>query len=393
MIRRHLDTWHRDIVADARLAQAGALLALGELLCVARLFQAPADRILARGGEPFCWPMWPDCGAARVLSQATWTAILVAIGLLGVGAGVAFLRRSTLALPLLLLTMGLLLAVEAQDFRLRQNQFYMLAIAVSAFAFFPARAHVLRHLVVQFYFWAGLLKLNQEWLSGAALYKPVWLPDGPLLRAACAWVVLLELVIVFGLLSSKRWIFLTALIQLAIFSVASVAVVGAFYPAMMVVLLAACVVVRRSDEPTLWPWMERPSTLVAIGLFCLLQFIPRLMPGDTAITGEGRLFALHMFDARVVCESTATLLDGGRVVEVRDATRGLPIRTACDPAALYARGRSLCAHVKDRYRVDLHLASRRSSDPALKPVVDLPDFCHQMPRYVCWKHNDWIRAE
>src|SRR5207244_2222771 len=36
-----------------------------------------------------------------------------------------------------------------------------------------------------------LAQLNAEWLTGDALYRPVWLLDGPLLRAACAWVVLL----------------------------------------------------------------------------------------------------------------------------------------------------------------------------------------------------------
>jgi hypothetical protein len=301
-----------------------------------------------------------------------------------------FLLRSRFAFALLVMTMLGLLAVELQDFRLRQNQFYMLAIAIAFFTLLPDRARALRYIVVAFYFWAGLLKLNREWLTGAALYKPVWMLDGPLLQVGCAWVVALELVFVFGLLSRRRWLYVATLAQLLLFALASVAVVGPFYPAMMVVLLVACTVLRKPSDPPMRLWRERRSTIFATALFCALQMIPRSMPGDTAITGEGRLFALHMFDAKVVCDSELIIHDAGGIVRKLDASLGLPVRIACDPATLYARGRALCAHASSSSTVDLLLASRRSSDPTLREVVNLHDFCNHMPAYVWWKHNDWI---
>lgn len=74
-----------------------------------------------------------------------------------------------------------------------------------------------------------------------------------------------------------------------------------------------------------------------------------------------------------------------------DLRRGLPIRTACDPAVAYSRARTLCAHFPDpSYRVDLYLASRRSSEPLLRFLVDLTDFCSHPPGSSGWRHNAWI---
>ena len=144
MPRRFLERWQQDILSEPRLRGAGALLALGQLLCAFRLAQLRADRMLAVGGEPLCWPMWPGCAAARGLDQPVLAGLLVLLGLLALSSAIAFLRRSRLALPLLAATMLLLLAVEAQDLRLRLNQFYMLAIAVAAFTLLPSRDRALR---------------------------------------------------------------------------------------------------------------------------------------------------------------------------------------------------------------------------------------------------------
>jgi hypothetical protein len=49
---------------------------------------------------------------------------------------------------------------------------------------------------------------------------------------------------------------------------------------------------------------REPTIMCAtLALFSILQVIPYAFPGDTAITGEGRIFALHIFDAQVVCNS------------------------------------------------------------------------------------------
>ena len=42
----------------------------------------------------------------------------------------------------------------------------------------PGKRDAVRLLLVLFYFWAGTLKVNWEWISGAALYRPLWFFTG-----------------------------------------------------------------------------------------------------------------------------------------------------------------------------------------------------------------------
>jgi hypothetical protein len=95
-----------------------------------------------------------------------------------------------------------------------------------------------------FYFWAGTLKVNWEWISGAALYRPLWFFTGRGVIVACAYVVLMELFVSWGLLARRSWIFWSAVAQLALFHVMSWAVVDFFYPILMFLLLSIVVLDR-----------------------------------------------------------------------------------------------------------------------------------------------------
>ena len=131
-------------------------------------------------------------------------------------------------------------------------------------------------------------------------------------------------------------------------------------------------------------------------LFSLMQVSTHLYPGDTAITGEGRLLALHMFDARVTCEANATLAfpDGRHTTVPLDAGG---VRTACDPIMVHGAARNLCRQ-RDAGELrftdlDVSLRSRRTTDPLLKDVIAIDHFCAHPPRYDPFRHNDWIKAE
>jgi hypothetical protein len=400
------------LARDPVLGRYGAVLAALQLLTLAWLVQRHAWQALALGSEVICWPMLPGCGALRVLLPWQVGVWLGAIGLCAAGSFALFLRRHAAAPLFLLAGEVLLLALLAQDLRLRRNQHYLLAFTTLAYLFVPGTLRALRGLLVLFYFWAGTLKLNEEWLSGAALYGPVPF-TGLVLRAGCAWVVVLELVLVWGLLSQRRWLFWVTLLQLALFEVASAPIVGFFYPLLMAGLLTLFWLSRPGREaPQDAPGAEGrgagpgldlvaprtvPAGAWALWLaFSLLQAVPRLFPGDTAITGEGRLFALHMFDAKVECASRATLRNGGQAVQVFDLSQGLAVRVACDPLVARARALSLCGRIArmggEGLRLDLSLRSKRSSEPALREVVAIDDFCRHVPAYRWWRHNDWIAA-
>jgi hypothetical protein len=124
--------------------------------------------------------------------------------------------------------------------------------------------------------------------------------------------------------------------------------------------------------------------------------VPLLQPGDTALTGEGRLYALNMFDARVVCESVARLHLKDGSIKVHRLQQVTENRTRCDPLVARAGALALCRRGAigrvPFTTLDLSLRSRRATDSELHTIVDIPDFCANPPAYDPFFHNAWIEA-
>ena len=172
------------------------------------------------------------------------------------------------------------------------------------------------------------------------------------------------------------------------------AVVGFFYPILMFGILAIFPLTRLLAGP---PAPSPRAAPALAALFAACQLAPRLLSGDPALTGEGRLFALHMFDARVTCQAWAELrrADGSRLP--RNLRLHGEARTACDPIVIHGFARNLCRE-RDAGRLefvdlDVHLLSRRASASEMHTVIDLPEFCAHLPRYRLFGHNEWIRTE
>src|SRR2546428_5279443 len=168
--------------------------------------------------EPICWPLVPECGALRVLSPTGVTLLLRAYFAAAVGTGLLFASRRLVAWAYasLVLVNALKLAIMLLDYRLRMNQHYMGFFAAFAYLFVPAKRDALRVLVTLFYFWAGTLKLNWEWISGAGLYRPMWPFAGVGVMVACVYVIVLELVVTWGLLARRALVFLGAVGQVLV---------------------------------------------------------------------------------------------------------------------------------------------------------------------------------
>ncbi|MEL6543939.1 MAG: hypothetical protein AAFQ82_04895, partial [Myxococcota bacterium] len=278
--------------------------------------------------------------------------------------------------------------VVFSDFRFRLNQHYMLAWLLLAFVWVPDRRRLARYLFVGFYFVAGTLKLNPDWLSGRALPYPTFLGQGWVLQCAMAYAVIFELLLIWGLLAKNRWVFWIAYGHLVVFSLFSMTQVGFFYPLLMLATSSVLVLDRaypREAKRTLTP------TVLVLATFAGFQFVPYIFPGDSALTGEGRLFALHMFDARVECRSVAEVQRDGQTLGFFDLKGELPGRTRCDPAMVLARARALChgAASKD-VSFNVRLESRRASSSELQPIVTIDDFCTHIPEYSLFSHNEWI---
>jgi hypothetical protein len=355
---------------------------------------------LVTGADYACWPLWPGCESVR--PSLSVALVRVAVGLMVAGGLVAsalfLIRRSRAAIATFVSTLVVGAAIYALDYRLRLNQTYMLGWVVLVFLLVPRRLQTLQALVALFYLWAGALKLNREWLSGAALYdKPLFVPAA-LVPAACVYVVVLEMVLLWGLFSRSpplRW---AVYAQLLLFHLTSWSVVGWYYPLLMAGITAVYPLVwLRAPEQALTassPPTHRAALAGVVIVFSALQLMPRLFPGDTAITGEGRLFALHMFDARVQCTGGAEVSNGsGQRLHVALVNDRLEQRMRCDPIVLSEQVRRLCHQLQartDSPRVDVAIDARRATDPELQPLMHVDDACHQDLSYSLWHHNAWI---
>ena len=198
-------TTARALEADGALRAYAVILSALHALTGVAWFTYKHIATLVTDEDSVCWPLLPDCD--RVRSHLTAGGVrdaVVASCALGLLAAILFAAaplRSGARHFLAASALGTLL--YALDYRLRLNQTYMFGWVVLAFLFAPHKRQVTALLVALFYFWAGTLKWNREWVSGAALYaRPLFVPES-LLPLACIYVLLLELVLVWGLFSRR----------------------------------------------------------------------------------------------------------------------------------------------------------------------------------------------
>src|SRR5437016_2869165 len=390
-----------EIEGDAALRWYGVALAFLHVVTYLYWVDQRVVAFVHAQAEPICWPLVLECEKLRVLSAAGVALLLRAYFAAAIGAGLLFAsgRLVPWAYAGLVLLNLLKLGVMLLDYRLRMNQHYMGFFAAFAYLLVPGKRDALRVLVTLFYFWAGTLKLNWEWISGAGLYRPMWPFSGVALVLACVYVIVLELGVAWGLLAKRAWIFWAAFAQFLLFHALSWEVVGFFYPLLMFAILAIFPLSRAVDprDPpvglltALWTGRARRSVYATALGFSLLQLAPYAFPGDPALTDEGRLYALHMFDARPICEGWAELHNADGTTTRRDLKLRLDTRIACDPIVYFNRARNLCRQ-RDLGRIafqdlDLHLSARRATDGQLRRVIATSGFCAKGERCDHCGHN------
>jgi len=408
-LRRNID----EISRDRALRFYGAALAFLHVLAFLNWETLqPLSKIFDPSQGPLvCWPFFEDCGKWRMISPHLAESILRGYVIFALATVILFFQsknvsRAWVALLFLNILKSIILF---QDYRLRLNQHYMTFAVTFAFLFIPGKRQVLRYLIVSFYFWAGTLKFTPDWISGAGLYgkKPLGVPE-VLIPASCVYVIFLELIIVFGLLARNRWIFWISFAQIIAFHIASWSVVDFFYPTLMLGILSIFLLARYirdpldpNQDPPLAPNMKKfflfrepVSVYAMVGMFAIIQLLPYSFPGDQSFTGEGRLLALHMFDAPLQCMAWATIrFADGRKQEMALRTKFLTPRIQCDPNVYFSLGKDLCRRIgKDKRieTIDLHLQTRRTANEAFTPVIEQADFCHKDLHYDLWRSNAWI---
>jgi hypothetical protein len=296
-------------------------------------------------------------------------------------AAVSFLvtKLKNFAVPLLAVASLLKLFLYLQDYRMMGNYHYMHWWILGAYFFIAQGDILIRFLLPAFYFSAGLLKLNREWLTGSALIQETFL-KGPWLEAACAYVVVLELVLIWGLLSRNRWVFWATVAQLFVFHAFSYLVVGFYYPALMFCFLSL-VVAGWFWAPVDWrSWreLERPARRYLF-LFLILQAVPWFLMGDPALDGKGRLLALNMMDAYSQCKMKYDVhTKDGKPITPQPLYSRLGVRLHCDPVIKLAEARHYCrmfAQDDNITGLDIALESKRRTDKEMREIFNFKDFC------------------
>lgn len=394
----------REIKNSGALRVLGALLALTHVITFwfwitgkhlpALFSQGPSSAV--------CWPFFAGCWQLRPLPPALVQAALIGYGVIAaVGTLMFFAHRwserwTTWAYAALLAMNVLKFGIFILDYRLMGNYHYMPFIVSFAFLFLPEKAILCRYLIVGFYLSAGSLKLNSEWLSGAALLRPALL-TGWLGEVSLAYVVLLELVLVLGLLSRNPIVMFVTLGQLLVFHLYSWHIVGYFYPCIMFCLLACfplCHFGAVDRDMSLCERLLRRriarSTWLALAVYAAAQIAPRLFPGDAALTGEGRFFSLNMLDAKSQCSLLLITKQGKRHTEHARLMQGLGVRIHCEPLVYFNVARGMCRDLGPGGEIDLALVSRRTTDRWYQPIISITDFCSRQLEFDMWRHNAWM---
>lgn len=403
-IRNYFSRQITEIANDGVLRLYGAAITLCHVFAVMNWMTKEQFVNLSTSGEPLCWPFFESCFQYRFLDPTGVYQMFLIFGIAAaVGVFLFIPKRWVTAAYWWQVGLNVFkILIYVQDFRMRMNQHYMLFFVTLVFLFMPNKRNAIRYLLVFIYFWAGTLKFNYEWISGAALYGNPLFVWGWRVPYACVYVIFLECLFAFGVLSKNRWIFWGALLQLYFFHFVSWQVVGAFYPLLMYFLISIFPLAYfsewKSPAPSLWHSLIRRqqpfSTYVLLAVFSFMQLIPVLMPGDSKVTCEGRLFALHMFDAKVYCE-------GQMILKFKDGTTetvAIPLketfRIRCDPGVNFSRAKWNCwKHRDDPNFLDLDIAyaARLAHETDMRPLVDIENFCSQKLSYDMWRSNDWIK--
>jgi hypothetical protein len=399
--------------ADSGLRYYGLALALVNVVTAAFwLMVQPVSHILDGRTAAICWPFFESCYQCRFLGPESITLIVVAFGVASCVNATLFMDRPTAKAGywLLLICTIWKAAILLLDYRLVMNQHYMAIAVTIVYLFLRSRERAIQYLVVCFYFWAGLLKLNTDWLFGAALYgrRPFGMPEA-LIPWACAYVIVLELAIVWGLLSKRPIVFWLSFAQFMLFHLGSWWVVGFFYPLLMACLLSIFVLSRlptstiRSQPVvglrSVLMGAEHPLTYVLLVGFTSLQLVPRLLPGNPSLTGEGRMFALNMFDAPVFCHASVTLRSAGRSSTYPLRVPYLQPRIQCDPIVFREAVEGMCRTIRSSKTanspsdIDLRLESKRASDATTHVIVDVHSMCSAPIQYHVLQHNQWINVD
>ncbi len=386
-----------EIRGSHALSLYGAAICLGYLYFWCYLLSYGFDYKLSSSEEAICWPFFSSCDFPRIFLSLHWKFIFVTLSAVSIFNLFLFVKKKTnSAYFLTVLLESLRIAIILLDYRTRLNQNYMFFFIVFAFLFIPNKLKILPRLMVLFYFWAGFLKLTPEWLSGHAIYGKLLILPEYWKPALAQFVVFLEIVMAPLMLLNQKKIKYLVLACLILFHLASLTVVGFFYPALMITLLSIFPLrdyLNSSVQIDSFSSLRNFSGNLFLLFFSALNFYPRFIPGDKSITGETRLVSLHMFDSITYCTPWVTIKYLSEEHKVQSLFIPNVIRIRCDPVVYLSRLRKICRDNADNPKfenIDFILDVKKINSSTSIRVMDIENFCSKNLKYDIWGRNHWI---
>lgn len=366
----------KEIESSPTLRWYGLALALAHVATFFFVYNLP--NVLSRIQNPICWSWFSNCQIFRFAEAWPWQILLhgyLALSTLAVCA--SYLNKIRLGFYVLMACMVMKFIGNLMDYTFMGNYHYMHLLVQIAFLFLPQKKKLIPQLVAFFYIAAGSLKINPEWITGAALTRPLPFGDSNLLMIACILVIFLELFVVFGLFAKNpklRWVSLACFI---IFHVTSYFWVGFFYPVIMLCLISIFALIwYKNDTPERWVNLKKINIFFLCTLV-VLQTIP-LFGNDPSLFTDRRLWSLNMFDARTQCLNSVILKYDDHNTDYTYDPKNHGIRVQCDPLLYRAQAINLCRqevtdpNFKD---LDLVLLAKRRTDKEYQTITVQRDFC------------------
>lgn len=238
-------------------------------------------------------------------------------------------------------------------------------------------------LVLQYVF-AGLLKLNIEWLSGAALvsYSP-YMFRGFWNSMSLAYVPVLELILIWGLLSKHSILRRVTIVQLIAFHLYSILIVGLYYPLIMAGLLLPIITkefTNTNSDTILYNkiGLKQLAPLFFVFFMVLWNISTKLYTLDPSMDGNISYLSLNMLDAKLKCQHT--LLEekpDGTILALNIPKIATAIRVHCDALVFESFLKRLCIQ-NPKSKFMFYLESARTTDDKYTLVRKYNNVCEEI---------------
>ncbi len=335
----------------------------------------------------FCYPMFKNCYQFIFEDTLVMKLVFISYFLLTIFSFLIIgLNKKNLFLPLLILLTLIKTTILFSRYNFMGNYHTMHLSLCIITIISTASINYYRLTLVLQYFFAGLLKLNKEWITGASLvsYSPYMFQNTWYLMSL-AYVPVLELVLVWGLLSKSKTLRLVTLSQLVFFHLYSVFIVGFYYPLIMTGLLIPILYFEFSNfkidnfkNVKESRTIQNTSSLIFILIMFYWNISSKFYNIDPAMDGTVRYLTLNMLDAKLKCQHT--LLEetqDGTVVALNIPKLATYLRIHCDAMIFETFLKRLCNKNPER-KFMFYLESTRTTDKQFTLVREYKNVCQEL---------------